>query len=343
MSNFNFMSIHEGWDNLTQLLHDFLYYPMYFSNWYQLDRSDTFGERYPFYSSKPSRMNYYFFQITSSIPHAYINHTLYDNIQSMMYDNNFDVISWTYKDLCEYVGEPAFLANYDPFTDTNRKLQYFLNPFSSRILEHVEKILSALRYCYNDLVSKTATSFTRTARYELDAKLISVSEAERIIANELSNKLIKAKWKTGTARNAYNSSSTTSTMYKGTVQSCSSIVEQRMLRIGISPAKPGVFHLYSVCEKDYDEINAGDCYPQITETPKHKNIYKFFRHYFPTASIDDTYFQIGSDVIPPMPKLAPRSPDESQSKEKTYRVGCYWDRIMVIYDIKPDEPDTFLT
>ena len=95
MSNFNFMSIHEGWDNLTQLLHDFLHYPMYFSTWYQLDRSDTFGERYPFYSSKPSRMDYYLFLITSAIPHAYINHTLYDNIQSMMYSDDRNTLTIT--------------------------------------------------------------------------------------------------------------------------------------------------------------------------------------------------------------------------------------------------------
>ena len=91
-------------------------------------------------------------------------------------------------------------------------------------------------------------------------------------------------------------------------------------------------------------INTGGLYPGVPQIPDTNKFYHLFAIEINDISPDIKFLQkIGSGEIPPPVHLQEYPETASGSPTYNYTIYAGFDRMVEAYDIKPDEPDTFLT
>ena len=336
MSNFKFMPIRDGRNWEERLYHGYKILVTSIDDWY-------FEGIHPF-KLRPPRQSY-----TASIKSyvsRFINHTLYPDIHAMLSDNGH-IVEWTYEDICEYLHEPMLVDNIAPDTP-----KYFLGKFSARYLEHVEKISNLLRYI--DLHGWGGGSFTKAfekgVEYYSDYdQNITREEAENILNSKLTelwNSTDFSEALTGTPGNLsygrvdYN--------YDKTVNQFSGGLAETVIQAAVNPTSRGILHMYCrFREINWDgesAINTGGLYPGVPQIPDTNKFYHLFAIEINDISPDIKFLQkIGSGEIPPPVHLSVYPGPLSGSPVCNYTIYALFDRMVGAYDIKPDEPDTFLT
>lgn len=336
MSNFKFMPIRDGRNWEERIYHGYKMVETSINDWY-------FDEIQPF-QRRPHHQAY-----TGSIKRhieRFINHTLYPDIHAMLSDNNGYTVTWTYEDICEYLHEPMLLEG-----GYGDKLKYFLGKFDARYLEHIEKISKLLRYIdlygWSGIFKKV---FKKGVEYYSDYdQNITREEAENILNSKLTelwNSTDFSNVLTGTPGN--RSSGRVDYNYDKTVDRFNGVLSETVIQPAVNPTSRGIFHTYCrFHEINWDSesvINTGGLYPGVPQIPDTNKFYHLFAIEINDISPDIKFLQkIGSGEIPP-PVHLPEYP-ETASGSPVYKYTIYagFDRMAGVYDIKPDEPDTFLT
>ena len=339
MSNFKFMPIRDGRNWEERLYHGYKIVETSIDDWY-------FDEIHPF-QLRPPRQSY-----TASIKSyvsRFTNHTLYPDIHAMLSDNNGYTVEWTYEDICEYLHEPMLLEG-----GYGDKLKYFLGKFDARYLEHMEKISKLLRYMEVLYPSTVSILYEKRVSYSSDIDPgVTRGEAENILNNKLLELWNSTEFSHITYGGAYAGSEGRIRYYHsgGHIREFSGYMAERVRITRINPTSKGIFHIYGGHfmngNADYDDdlvLNTGGLYPGVPNVPEFDKFYRML-----SIEIDDptpkfTYTQpIPSIGVPPRATLLGYPEEGYGSITRDCSIGATPVIMWGFYDIKPDEPDTFLT
>lgn len=339
MSNFKFMPIRDGHNWEERLYHGYKILETSIDDWY-------FEEIKPFHL-RPYRKNY---QINiKRYIERFINHTLYPDIHAMLSDNNGYTVEWTYEDICEYLHEPMLIESNDV-----DKLKYFLGKFDARYLEHIEKISKLLRYMDILYPSTVSVLYEKYVSYSSDIDPgVTRGEAENILNNKLLELWNSTEFSNVTYGLVYAGSTGVIRYYhKGErIREFRGNMVERVRRTRINPTSKGIFHIYGGHfmngNADYDDdlvLNTGGLYPGVPNVPEFDKFYHMLSIEINDTTPEYTYTQPIPNVgVPPRARLL-RYPEGGYGMiGMDCSIGATPDIMWGFYDIKPDEPDTFLT
>jgi hypothetical protein len=334
------MSIRDGNNWKERLYHGYKVLETSVDDWY-------FEGLHPFVYPRPYRDGYFFY--LERFIERFINHTLYPDIHAMLSDNNGYPVYWTYEDICEYLHEPMLLES-----GHLDKLKYFLGKFDARYLEHMEKISGLLRYIKAAYPGGLVELYEKAVSYSSDIDPgVTREEAENILNSKLLELWNSTEFSEIPHTGPYAGSSG-AILYRnpsGKIREFYGRMAERVVITKINPTSKGILHIYGGHfvngNADYDDelvLNTGGLYPGVPNVPEIDKFYRMLSIEINDPTPEYTSTQPIPNVgVPPRVRLFGYPEDGYGSAKREYSVGAEPAIMHGFYDIKPDEPDTFLT